>query len=155
MGYCPFSSLGHDITDCIVTQQGSDTASRAQRHGQPARGRSRSTCARGLATGVCRDTIVCIVAGGRPCVATLCATRAAIRRPAPCDTTQERCDTARSTRGMGLCIAIQFCVTVRALRHGLRHGRKGATIRRPVRHDTAPSAQHARGLGAACAQLGP
>ena len=22
MGYCPFSSLGHDTTDCIVTQQG-------------------------------------------------------------------------------------------------------------------------------------
>ena len=41
------------------------------------RAAARACC---LATGVCRDSIVCIVARRRPCVATQRVTRAAIRR---------------------------------------------------------------------------
>ena len=83
MGYCPFSSLGHDTTDCIVTQQGWVCARERYcragacwggavglRHGQqewrqgrPAHGASGNVRARGLATRVCRDTIVCIMTG--------------------------------------------------------------------------------------------
>ena len=67
--------------------------------------------ARGLATGVCLDTIVCIVAGGRPCVATYRATWAAIRR------------------ATGLCYGAGALRHARQLaQHGTQHG--------PQYHDT-------------------
>ena len=88
-----FPALGHDTMCCIVTAMAwahmarHDTAGQARwgvqqalRHGQPALRHSRP--ARSLATGVCRDTIVCIMTEGRPCVSTQRATR----RPAPSDT---------------------------------------------------------------------
>ena len=104
MGYCPFSSLGHDTTDCIVTQGRAGAVSRrgdmtprrcdttprrcdttlkrpairpaGPRHGRPTCGASGSPHAHGLATVVCHDTKFCIVAEGQP----LC-------RDTGCDTT--------------------------------------------------------------------
>ena len=79
MGYCPFSSLGHDTIDCIVTQQGTGThgqarhdqqramtrpaarhgtASKGPRHGLPAGGASGSACARPSHWGVSRYKIL-------------------------------------------------------------------------------------------------
>ena len=55
-----------------------------------------------------------------------------------------------------------FCIATGGLRYGAiapacawRHGRRGATIRHPVRHDTAPSAWRASGLGLGCAHCSP
>ena len=68
-------------------QQGHETASKGPRHSHAERGE------RQLATGVCRDTMVCIVAGGRPlCLDTACDTDmtrhpgATIRHPVNHDT---------------------------------------------------------------------
>ena len=81
MGYCPFLVLGHDTTDCIVTQQGTGARSRGPRHGSsvrdtasngPRHGKPAAHRAHGLATGGggggggCLDTMVCIMAGGQP-----------------------------------------------------------------------------------------
>ena len=72
MGYCPFSSLGHDTTDCIVTQLGGraigghDTSSQGLRHGRPARGWP------GLSGSRYK---FCIMTGGRPLVSRYDAAR--------------------------------------------------------------------------------
>ena len=58
-------------------------------------------------------------------------------------------------REVTLWVAIQRAAALRyGVRHSLRHdlcsllhGRRGATTRRPVRHDTAPSARRVRCLG--------
>ena len=81
LGYCPSSSFGsrynvlyYDRQVAQARSKGHDTTSSVSRdgqprarHGRPARGASDAR-ARGLAAGVSRDTMVCIVAGGGRCV---------------------------------------------------------------------------------------
>ena len=82
MGYCPFLVLGHDTADCIVTQQGWASA------------KGRDTTEQGAQQGA----------------ATRCS-GSAIRPVGRCDTALCTRDTARSTGGMGFCVAIQFFVS--------------------------------------------
>ena len=110
------SVLGHDTTNCIVTQlgrgvqQGAMIRSAALLHGPmtwPARVQGRAVArARSLASEVCRDTNDCIVTGGAGLASRHGALGAAIRRPAPYDTEQERCD----TRDRGFWLQYNFCI---------------------------------------------
>ena len=128
-----FLRLSHDTTSYIVTQgmawartakhdtteqarRGAcDTAQQysqeALRHGRPASGASGSVRTRGLAAGVCHDTIVCIVTGGRPGVVTQHA---------------RSCDTAPSAlrHGAGALRHARHCD-----RHGAQCARQGVVLR--------------------------
>ena len=138
------------------------------RQGRPARkGVWQCARARDLASGVCRDTILCIVIGGAGLASQHNAPRATIRFPAPCDTagpdaaTREAARVTRRTTWLlsrdTVCIvtregcdtACQRAATWQDMpatrpEGGPRHGPAWATTRRCV-----------RGLGATCAQLGP
>ena len=115
-GYCPFPSLGHDTTYCIVTQQGVQSTIRPSgcvlgraaglrygqphtRHDRPAHRESGMRPRAAWSLGVCHDTKFCIMTG---------------RNNTGCDTTQQhacaRCDTtlcARNACGKG-CIVTQI-----------------------------------------------
>ena len=52
-----------------------------------------------MASEMCHDTNDCIVTGGADLVSRHSLPGAAMRRPVPSDTTQERCDTAWNARG--------------------------------------------------------
>ena len=75
---------------------------------------------------MCHDTNDCIMIGGADLVSRHRTLRVVIRRPAPCDTTQERCFTHGSALCMGLSVTIQFCITT------------GGAIRQEATCDTAP-----------------
>ena len=78
MGYCPIPRLGHDTADCIVTQQawragdgprygqGSATTWPSMHHdmARSARDMAQRVRAGGLASEVCRNTILCIMTEG-------------------------------------------------------------------------------------------
>ena len=151
MVYCPFLVLGHDTTDCIVTQQGTGAHGQA-RHSQQLSTTRRSSAATRRATGcdtaglrarasdarahilaiVCRDTKFCFVAGGQQHGT---VTRRCDTAPSEHDTTCSARDTAHSSRCMGFCVVIKFLYRNRGRRHDLRR----AATWCPGHYDTAPS----------------
>ena len=184
MGYCPFFSLGHDTTDCIVTQQGTsthdqqramtrpathhDTTNKGPRHGRPVRRGECRMRARPFLSGVAIQSFVSLQGatfGSRynahqRCDMTTCPHDTA------CDTVSESCDTVRSARGMGLLLHDTIFVSrqgscdtalQRSRARGETAGGACDTDRGGPRHGAqcATTRRYARGMSAVLVQREP
>ena len=106
-----YSRLYRDTAGVGAQGMGHDTARAQPRHDRACATIRRDTAQRShagsLASGVCHDTILCIVTGGAGLASRHSAPRAAIRRSTPCDTVQRCCDMQGSA--CGACAARALC----------------------------------------------